>query len=271
MPRSPQRSLPARERLWGMMAGLSFVMAAAGWLMFNEQRRRARIAILKTLVRTPPFMRRPLSTVMRWWRDHWIDPWGRYRRRITKDAGGAILEVGVGQWPNLIYYHAADRLVGVETKRRNIFAARRRMRRLYPTAEIVHARPERLPFADASFDTVVASLALCSVHDQAATLTEIARVLRPTGTFRFLEHVRSQHRGAALAQAALTPLWRVAADGCHPNRDTLAAIASAGFAIISLEMVSGPWGPTLPTVCGIAQRAETQPCSQPTLVDEDML
>ena len=271
MSRTKQRGLPARERLWGMMAGLSFVMAAAGWLMFNEQRRRARVAILETLLRTPRFMRRPLSTIMRWWSDHWIDPWGRYRRRVAKDAGGAVLEVGVGRWPNLIYYHAADRLVGVEASRRNIFAARRRLRRLYPTAEVVQARPERLPFADASFDTVVASLALCSVRDQAVTLAEIARVLRPTGTFRFLEHVRSQHAGVTLFQNALTPVWRVAADGCHPNRDTLAAIRAAGFAIISLERVSGPWGPTLPTVWGIAQRVEETSCSQPTLVDEDVL
>ena len=252
------------------MAGVSFVTAAAGWLLVNDQRRRARIAILATIVRTPPFMRRPMSTLLHWWNDRWVDPWGPYRWRVASGATGATLEIGVGRWPNLMYYHTTERLVGVEAKRRNVFAARRRVRRLAPAAVIIQARPERLPFADASFDTVITSLALCSVQDQAATLAEIARVLRPGGTFRFMEHVRSQHATVALLQTAMTPLWRLVADGCQPNRDTLTAIKTAGFAITSLDMLSGPWGPTLPTFSGIAEHTELQSRSQPTFADEDV-
>jgi hypothetical protein len=83
--------------------------------------------------------------------------------------------------------------------------------------------------------------------------------LRPDGTLRFLEHVRSRRRGIARAQDLLAPLWYVAADGCHPNRDTLAAIEAAGFAVISLKQMQGPARPLLPTICGVA-RPQTRTC-----------
>src|SRR6185369_8135575 len=50
---------------------------------------------------------------------------------------------------------------------------------------------ERLPFPDQAFDTVVSTWTLCSIPDPLAALREIRRVLRPSGTFLFLEHGRS--------------------------------------------------------------------------------
>ena len=71
-------------------------------------------------------------------------------------------------------------------------ARRLRARRteLGPQATVVEARAERLPFAEASFDTVVTTLVLCTVPEVAATLAEIRRVLRPDGRLLVLEHVR---------------------------------------------------------------------------------
>jgi len=254
MPRSRQHNDPSQSRWWSMLAGLSFVFAAAGWLIVNEQSRRARRAIIQTLVRWPPAMRRPLSTFIRWWSDHWIDPWRSLRRQVASGASGDVLEIGVGSWPNLLYYPPVTRLVGVEMHRRVVFSARRRARRLRPGAQVVHASPERLPFAAASFDTVVTSLALCNVDDQAATLAEIARVLRPDGHLYFLEHVRAIETSIALVQDTLTPIWRLVTRGCHPNRDTLSALTTAGFTITAIEQPHGPWGPLQPTVYGVAHR-----------------
>jgi len=68
-------------------------------------------------------------------------------------------------------------------------------------AGLIHARAEALPFADASFDHVTFTYLLRYVDDPAATLRELARVLRPGGHLATLEF--GVPRGAAY------PLWWV--------------------------------------------------------------
>lgn len=87
----------------------------------------------------------------------------------------------------------------------------------------------RDPFPEASFDTVVCTLVLCRVPDQAPVLAEIRRVLRPAGRLLFLEHVRSLGVGSRV-QRLVGPAWRRSA-GCSIGRDTVAAIWGAGFVV----------------------------------------
>ena len=103
-------------------------------------------------------------------------------------------------------------------------------------AEVVVWRPRsgcRSP--DERFDTVTATLVLCTADDPAAALREVARVLRPGGQLLFLEHVRADDPGLARWQDRLEGAWGYMAAGCHPNRDTLAAIGEPGFAVDGLE------------------------------------
>src|SRR5687767_9073567 len=53
--------------------------------------------------------------------------------------------------------------------------------------ELVEGRAEALPFEDGSFDAVTFTYLLRYVDDPAATLRELARVLRPGGTIASLE------------------------------------------------------------------------------------
>jgi hypothetical protein len=78
-------------------------------------------------------------------------------------------------------------------------------------------------------------------------------VLRPDGKLLFLEHVRGSGTHARL-QDLVQPLWSFAAQGCHPNRDTLAAMAVAGFTpVVEEEFDVGPgWNPVNPLVRGWA-------------------
>ena len=79
--------------------------------------------------------------------------------------------------------------------------------------EVVEARAEQLPFPDATFDTVVSTLVLCTVADPEAALDEIRRVLRPDGSLLFLEHVRSDDARLARWQDRLHGLWGATAGG----------------------------------------------------------
>ena len=153
------------------------------------------------------------------------------RRRLLATAQGRVLEIGAGTGLNLPYYtDAVSELVLTEPDA----PMARRLAKRAPDREIVSARAEALPFPDASFDTVVSTLVLCTVEDPARALAEARRVLRPGGRLLFIEHVRAE---GALAgwQDRLDGLWRHVGNGCHANRDTLTALGANGFAVRDVE------------------------------------
>jgi ubiquinone/menaquinone biosynthesis C-methylase UbiE len=100
-----------------------------------------------------------------------------------------------------------------------------------PGVPRVIARAEDLPFRDATFDTVLSGLVFCSVPDAARGLAEVRRVLKPGGELRMIEHVRASTPWRARLQDGIQPAWTRVTGGCHPNRDTEAAVARAGFTI----------------------------------------
>jgi SAM-dependent methyltransferase len=176
------------------------------------------------------------------------------RQRLVAPAEGRVLEVGVGPGWNLPHYPAVDELIATDYLDGMLQRARKRAGR-----EVVTARApvEELPYEEGSFDTVVASLLLCSVADQDRALHEIRRVLKPGGQYLFLEHVRSNDPKIARRQDRFERLWGVICFGCHPNRDTLSRIA-ASFEVHEVERDEMPQGPKIvrPYVLGRAVKQE---------------
>jgi ubiquinone/menaquinone biosynthesis C-methylase UbiE len=150
----------------------------------------------------------------------------RWREWLVAGATGRALDLGAGTGRNLPLYRPGVRVVAVDPGPDNLRRARRRA----PTALLVRARAEALPFRDGAFDTVVSGLVLCSVSDPAAALGEVRRVLRPAGSLRLLEHVRARGLAGAL-QDLVQPAWTRLSGGCHPNRDTERSVDAAGFRI----------------------------------------
>ena len=120
---------------------------------------------------------------------------------------------------------------------------------------IIDAPAERLPFPDATFDTAVVTLVLCSVPSQEAALAEVARVLKPDGRLLFLEHVRSGDPKVAKLQDRIRPLYNHLVD-CNPNRDTLAAIEASALTVESVKHGEVPKAPKFerPMIVGTARR-----------------
>ena len=181
------------------------------------------------------------------------------RHDLLAQARGDVLETGSGTGLNLGHYTSA--VTSLTLTEPDPHMLRKLQARVAtqpsPTVvrnvKIVDAPAEDLPFEDASFDVVVATLVLCGVDDQAKALAEARRVLRPDGTLLFLEHVRDEDDKTGRHQDHMDWLNR-AVVGCHCNRRTADAMTGAGFAIGSLEHTTLPHAPKFaqPSIVGTA-------------------
>ena len=153
----------------------------------------------------------------------------RRRRNLVADAHGLVVEIGAGTGLNAAHYpDTVDELVLTEPEP----GMRRKLaRRLDRQARILDAPAERLPLPDASVDTVVSTLVLCTVDDPEGALREIARVLRPEGQLLFIEHIRASSRFLAACQDVFLRPWRGFAGGCVCNRPTLELMRACGFTV----------------------------------------
>jgi ubiquinone/menaquinone biosynthesis C-methylase UbiE len=163
----------------------------------------------------------------------------RRRHHLLTQARGRVLEIGAGTGLNVAHYpDAVDELILTEPVPAMRERLSRRLERTDCTAVVFDAPAERLPLADASVDTVVSTLVLCTVDDPACALREIARVLSPDGQLLFIEHVRADSRLLAVYQDRLLRAWRGFAGGCVCNRPTVATMRACGF---SVEADDGVW------------------------------
>lgn len=177
------------------------------------------------------------------------------KRRLLGALRGDVVEIGPGTGVNLPFYDPGIRWTGVEPNGFLHDPIAREATRAGIAATVVTGTAEQLPLPDDSADAVVATLVLCTVHDQAATFREIQRVLRPGGRFVFIEHVAAPPGSwTRRVQRLIRPLWSLAADGCQPDRDTLAAIRAAGFGRVDAESFTVPVPVVGPHVAGVAIR-----------------
>jgi SAM-dependent methyltransferase len=183
-----------------------------------------------------------------------------HRKRLLGGLSGTVVEVGAGHGLNFPHYPAAvTEVIAIEPEPTLRARAAGAAANAPVPVRVLGGVADALPLEAASVEAAVASLVLCSVPDQMRALAELRRVLRPGGELRFYEHVipNCRPRRLLLQAADHSGLWPRIAGGCHPARDTGAAIRRAGFEVESSERLmfaAARFEPAIPYILGIARR-----------------
>lgn len=158
------------------------------------------------------------------------DPrWRRFLVSRVPPTATRILDVATGTAAvaiELVRAVPGRTVVGIDQSPEMLAVARERTRGL--PIELVEGRAESLPFADGTFDALTFTYLLRYVDDPAATMRELARVVRPGGLVAMQEfglprgvwrplwelYVRV---GLPLAGAAVSPGWHEVGDFLGPS------------------------------------------------------
>jgi ubiquinone/menaquinone biosynthesis C-methylase UbiE len=158
------------------------------------------------------------------------------RRRCLENVTGTVLEVGFGTGLNLPHYpRTVTKVVGVDPSETSAKLARQRMAASPFPVETIRLSAEKLPVADASFESIVSTFTLCTIPDVASALLEMRRALRPGGRLYFVEHGRADDPNVRRWQERLNSIQQTVFGGCNLNRPISALIEQAGFEIERLE------------------------------------
>ena len=147
--------------------------------------------------------------------------------------------IGIGTGRNLPLYPAGVQLTGIDLSPAMLEIARQRAETLGISTTLQEGDAQALDFSEASFDTVVSTLTLCTVPDCKQAAAEALRVLRPNGLFLLLEHVRSPVRAVRWAEQVLDPLME-RLEGDHLLREPMDYLEAVGFGIESCQR--SKWG-----------------------------
>jgi ubiquinone/menaquinone biosynthesis C-methylase UbiE len=163
---------------------------------------------------------------------------GDGRRWVCSRTHGEVLEVAIGTGRNFAFYPEGVRLTGIDLSPAMLEIARERARELGMDADLREGDAQQLPFADASFDTVVCTLSLCNIPDDRKAVAEMKRVLRPGGQLLLLDHIRAASGLLRAVQKALEVVT-VRLEGEHLMRRPLEHVQAEGFEVEQRERYKG--------------------------------
>jgi SAM-dependent methyltransferase len=180
-----------------------------------------------------------------------------HKRRTFARLPSDVVELGSGVGANLRYLPAGATLIAVEPNPHMHGRLRAAADRAGVRLEIHDRHAERTDLPDASVDTVISSLVLCTVDDPALVLAEVHRILRPGGRYHFVEHVAAPPRTLTRAlQRIVRRPWAWTFEGCSCERDLESVIRGAGFTTVEVQRdrVHTPFIPFNTHISGVACR-----------------
>ncbi len=170
----------------------------------------------------------------------------RQRQKVVPLASGKVLEIGIGSGLNIPLYDAAkvDHLWGLDPSAEMWAIAQKNARDNHIDAEFIQSGAESIPLDDNCVDSVLVTYTLCTIPDAQKALSEIKRVLKPSGRLIFCEHGKAPDIAVERWQNRLNPVWKRLAGGCHLNRAIPQLLEQSGFKSSDMNTMYLPgWKP----------------------------
>lgn len=130
--------------------------------------------------------------------------WSRWlRQALPHIRGPRVLEVSFGTGWLLTRYAGRFKTSGLDYNRKMAAVARRNLNAKNLSADLVVGNVEALPWPDASFDTIVNTMAFSGYPDGDRAMGELRRVLKPGGRLLLIDFTYPEdgnRLGAAIAR-----------------------------------------------------------------------
>ena len=181
--------------------------------------------------------------------------YGARKRDLFAGLEGTVVEIGPGTGVNLPYLPDGLRWIGLEPNPHMHAFLHEQLAGSDIDVDLRTNPAQDTGLPDACADVVISTLVLCSVPSLDETLAELRRLLKPGGRLLFIEHVAAPPDSWLYTlQRTIQPAWTCLGDGCHPDRDTGAALQRAGFASVSIEDFDTGLPVVSPHIMGTARK-----------------
>jgi ubiquinone/menaquinone biosynthesis C-methylase UbiE len=182
---------------------------------------------------------------------------GKSKRVLFREHPKIVVEIGPGAGANMRYLKKGTKLIAIEPNI-HMHANLKKSADTYGIhLEIKTLTGESIDLPDNSCDFVVSTLVLCTVRHPEKCVAQIKRILKPSGVFVFIEHVKADENSIlSLIQNLIHRPWHWFFEGCHTNRDTKGILELAGFSTLTLEKYNAysPFVPIIPQIRGKATK-----------------
>ncbi|HWV24115.1 MAG TPA: methyltransferase domain-containing protein [Thermomicrobiales bacterium] len=160
---------------------------------------------------------------------------GDFRDRLAGVLQGDVLEIGIGTGATLRHLTESSSSItsytGIDLSAGMLAEAEKLVPGSPFPVTLRQMNAEDLSaFPDETFDTVTASLVLCTVPDAEAALREMARVVKPDGRIVLIEHVLAPNPVIAAGMKVVAPLQRRHM-ACNIDRRTDRLVREMGFRV----------------------------------------
>lgn len=180
---------------------------------------------------------------------------GKSKRALFKNHPQTVVEIGPGAGANMRYLKKGTKLIAIEPNIHMHANLKKSAEKYGIQLEIKALMGEFIDLPDNSCDFVVVTLVLCTVEHPAKCVDQIKRILKPSGVFVFIEHVKAKEKSIlALIQNLVHKPWHWFFEGCNTNRDTRTLLELAGFSSLDIENYNSysPFVPIIPQIRGRA-------------------